>query len=81
MATSEDDVVSYAKATNEFWHELICSYREEPCPRKIKSKDYMNRDRKKEAYERLFLKFKEAFPDGSIEQLKKKSTTCVVTSA
>lgn len=60
------------KKETEFLIDCIHLYRELPVLWNIKSKEYHDRDKKNTAYETLFVKYKEMFPDATKDDLKKK---------
>ncbi|KAJ8022116.1 hypothetical protein HOLleu_39523 [Holothuria leucospilota] len=57
---------------HKFLLEVIATYESLPALWKIKSDDYMNRDKKADAYNVLLQKYKEHFPEATLEELKKK---------
>lgn len=56
----------------EFWGEFFQLYKEQPCLWQIKSKDYLNKYKKNEAYGKLAEKLKEKYPDATTDLVKKK---------
>ena len=56
----------------QFWAEFIELYRQNECLWRIRSKDYMNKLKKNEAYELLAEKLKEKDSDATIETVKKR---------
>ena len=57
---------------HKFLLEVIATYESLPALLKIKSNDYMNRDKKADAYNVLLQKYKEHFQEANLEELKKK---------
>lgn len=55
-----------------FWEEFIELYRENKCLWDVKSKDYANKIKRNMSYDILFVKFKELFPQGTKDMMKKK---------
>lgn len=56
----------------QFWAEFIELYRQNECLWRIRSKDYINKRKKNEAYELLAEKLKEKDSDATIETVKKR---------
>lgn len=56
----------------QFWAEFIELYRQNECLWRIRSKDYLNKLKKNEAYELLAEKLKEKDSDATIETVKKR---------
>lgn len=59
---------------HKFLLEVIATYESLPALWKIKSDDYMNRDKKADAhnaYNVLLQKYKEHFPEATLKELKK----------
>ena len=56
----------------QFWAEFIELYRQNECLWRIRSKDYINKLKKNEAYELLAEKLKEKDSDATIETVKKR---------
>ncbi|KAJ8020136.1 hypothetical protein HOLleu_42010 [Holothuria leucospilota] len=56
----------------KFMLEVIATYESLPALWKIKSDEYMKRDKKADAYNVLLQKYKEHFPAATLEELKKK---------
>lgn len=61
-----------SSADKQFWANFIDLYREKECLWKIKSRDYVNKQKKNEAYELLLEKLKERDSDATIETVKKR---------
>ncbi|KAJ8029902.1 hypothetical protein HOLleu_29428 [Holothuria leucospilota] len=57
---------------HKFLLEVIATYESLPALWKIKSDDYMNRDKKADAYNVLLQNYKEHFPEATLEGLRKK---------
>lgn len=55
--------------------EIIDIYRSLPALWKIKSDEYSNREKKADAYEILYGKYKEYYPNATLEEMKKKINT------
>lgn len=53
-------------------HDFINTYRENTCLWKVKSKEYMDKNKKDAAYALLLIKLKELNPDAETEDVKKK---------
>lgn len=64
----------------KFMLEVIATYESLPALWKIKSDEYMNRDKKADAYNVLLQKYKEHFPAATLDELKKSSIACAQTS-
>ena len=60
--------------------EFIVMYQSEECLRKVKSKEYHNRDKRNAAYERLIEKLRETTPDANRDMVVKKITYAHCTS-
>ncbi|XP_068212548.1 uncharacterized protein [Palaemon carinicauda] len=56
----------------EFWGEFFQLYKELPCLWQVKSKHYLNKYKKNEAYGKLAEKLKEKYPDATTDLVKKK---------
>lgn len=59
-------------AERKFILECIDVYKELPCLWQVKSEDYMNRQKKDLAYEKLLQKYRERYTDATKEDVKKK---------
>lgn len=55
-----------------FWREFFQLYKEHPCLWQIKSKEYLDKHKKNEAYEKLTEKLMEHYPDATPDLVKKK---------
>lgn len=60
------------QCSREFLSEFIELYKTFPCLWQVKSKDYMDRDKKNQAYEIIIEKFKEIDPAATRETVTKK---------
>lgn len=55
-----------------FWEEFIEIYRQNTCLWDVKSKDYSNKIKRNASYDILLKKYKELFPEGTLDNMKKK---------
>ncbi|XP_073411733.1 uncharacterized protein [Dendrobates tinctorius] len=77
---SSDPMKQMSSDRQEFIRELIEMYRSLPCLWKIKSADYNNKYKKKEAYEKLVALFKQHNPSDTVDEtVVKKKIQCLRT--
>ncbi|GFR87234.1 hypothetical protein ElyMa_004219300 [Elysia marginata] len=67
--------MSRKQTENKFMLEVLKVYQTLPSLWKVKSEEYHNRQRKIEDYQVLLKKYKEYFPEATLEELKKKLNT------
>lgn len=60
------------KPNHTFWLDFIETYKNEASLWKLGSKEYTNREKKRKAYQKLLEKYREAFPNSTLDAVKKK---------
>ena len=67
--------MSRKESEKNFMLEVLQVYRTLPSLWKVKSEEYHNRQRTIEDYQVLLKKYNEHFPEGTLDELKKKMNT------
>ncbi|XP_071053910.1 uncharacterized protein [Onthophagus taurus] len=56
----------------QFWESFISLYKTYPCLWNVKSKEYVNKQKRNDAYEALVIKCKEICPEANVQYVRKK---------